>query len=89
MSGALCGAVYGISWALSVGIQLAVQSDPSQAATLGSVSPLISAGLCIAGCIMRNKFRTEKDINGNLIEDFLCASDHNLPCRSQSILVVT
>jgi hypothetical protein len=85
MSGPLCGVLYAVPWAFSVGFNMAVASDPFNPALADPTLTMISQGLqvtlCITGCIMRNKFRSENDIDGNIVEDFLCAFDQ--PCLAQ------
>lgn len=76
----LCGVVYALPLAFNCAIQAsgdpALMLDPA----IGLISQALGAGFCIAGIIMRNQFRSQKNIDGNLIEDILC--DHSLPATS-------
>jgi hypothetical protein len=46
------------------------------------ISNVLSLTLCITGCIMRNHFRSANDIDGDILEDLLCAFDQ--PCLAQA-----
>ena len=86
MNGPLCGVLYAVPYAFSVGFQMAVVNDPFNPAladpTLAMISHVLSLTLCISGGIMRNQFRSANDIDGNIVEDLLCAFDQ--PCLAQA-----
>ena len=84
MNAPLCGVVYCVPLAFSVVVQVAAQQDPTilMDPTLGTVRAVLCPMLCTAGVVMRQKFRSEKGIDGNFCEDFLCVFDHNLRATS-------
>ena len=85
MNGRLCCVLYAVPYAFSVGFHMARARDPFLLSTnpnLMVISNVLSLTLCITGCIMRNHFRSANDIDGDILEDLLCAFDQ--PCLAQA-----
>ena len=40
--------------------------------TIGQISNALNLVFCITGCMLRQKFRSENDIKGGTVDDFLC-----------------